>query len=193
MPDDRFQPHPDQDDAALAMALAALPLQTPRADGFAAIAHELALATPRPDHGDRGRRSTTAWLALAATLFAAIIGVRLLHPRTAFESDAASSDADTTRRLIEQSQQLDAVLATIDARSVPIDAASAMASVELENLIGLTDLQLNAATRDDEAEALWSRRVELMTRLAATRSSARFDALSDNDAAFLQDASYRID
>ena len=76
---------------------------------------------------------------------------------------------------------------------MPIDAASAMASVELENLIGLTDLQLNATSRDDEAEALWSRRVELMTRLAATRSSARFDALSDNGDAYLQRADYRID
>ncbi|MBK6725740.1 MAG: hypothetical protein IPG63_00540 [Xanthomonadales bacterium] len=190
MPDDRFPPNPDRDDAALATALRALPLRSPRAGGFAALSRELALVTPRPDRAFGTRRVATAWLALAATLFAAIVGVRVLHP----QPEAPSRDANaSTRELIEQSQQLDAILAALDARSVPIDAASAMASVELENLIGLTDLQLNATTRNDEAEALWSRRVELMTRLAATRSSARFDALSDNGDAYLQRADYRID
>jgi hypothetical protein len=68
-----------------------------------------------------------------------------------------------------------------------------MASAELENLIGLTDLQLNAADRDDEAQALWSRRVDLMTRLAATRAGSSFNTLTDNGGASLQNASYRID
>ena len=190
MPDDRFLSDPGRDDLVLAAALRALPLQAPRAGGFAALSRELALATPRAERSAGARRSATAWLALAATVFAAIVGVRALRPEPAVTVRDANA---STRELIEQSQQLDAILAALDARSVPIDAASAMASVELENLIGLTDLQLNATSRDDEAEALWSRRVELMTRLAATRSSARFDALSDNGGAYLQDANYRID
>ena len=105
----------------------------------------------------------------------------------------SASPSANTLALIAQSQQLDGLLATLDARSVPIDASAAMASAELEDLIGLTDLQLNAVTRDDEAQALWSRRVDLMSRLAATRAGSRYDTLSDNGGAYLQDANYRVD
>ena len=108
MPDDRFPPNPDRDDAALATALRALPLRSPRAGGFAALSRELALATPRPDRAFGTRRVAAAWLALAATLFAAIVGVRVLHPEPVVGMREASA---STRELIEQSQQLDAILA----------------------------------------------------------------------------------
>ena len=52
---------------------------------------------------------------------------------------------------------------------------------------------LNAVTRDEDAQALWSRRVNLMTRLADARTNTRFDTLSDIGSASLQNASYRID
>lgn len=193
MPDDRFPMSPADDDHDLAAALRALPLESPTRSAWAQLQRELAAAgaaaparTRTPQRG--------AWLALAATFTFALVGVRWFgadHGQDA-TPDVATVSADT-QALIEQSQQLDAALAALDARSVPLDAGSAMASVELENLIGLTDLQLNAVTREDEAQALWSRRVELMTRLAATRTSARFANLSDNGGAYLQDANYRID
>ncbi len=135
------------------------------------------------------------WIALAATLVAAVIGVRLLNPPETAPVVAATEQQPSaeTLALIEQSQRLDEVLATMDARSVPINASNAMASAELENLIGLTDLQLNAVRHDADAQALWSRRVDLMTRLADTRTNTRFGSISDNGGAYLQNANYRID
>lgn len=192
MRDDRHSmtPMPDNDDAALAGALRALPLATPQRSAWASLQRELAQSQPVAPQ----RRTLPKWIALAATVLAAIAGVRLLQPPASPETSAATTaPSEQTLALIEQSQHLDALIATLDARSVPIDAPSAMASAELEDLIGLTDLQLNTATRDDEAQALWSRRVDLMTRLADTRTTARFDALSDNGGAYLQNANYRID
>ena len=195
MPDDRIsmthaQPAPD--DAALAAALQSLPLATPARSVWMELQNELATAAmPNPK-----RRTLPKWIALAATLVAAVIGVRYYGstaPRDASTPPAGAAPSAETLALIEQSQQLDAVLATLDARSVPIDASNAMASAELENLIGLTDLQLNAVRHDGEAQALWSRRVDLMTRLAGTRTNARFGSDSDNGGAYLQNANYRID
>ena len=180
------------DDAALTAALQGLPLASPQRSAWSQLQAELAQAQEQPAQ----RRSLPKWIALAATLVAAVIGVRLLDapaPTPAPISSNPAQPSAETLALIEQSQQLDAVLAKLDARSVPIDASNAMASAELENLIGLTDLQLNAARRDDEAHALWSRRVELMNRLADTRTNARFDSTSDDGGAFLQNANYRID
>lgn len=191
MPDDRFSMHSGHDDRDLASALRALPLATPPRSVFADLARELAATSVTPTTAPRRTRS--AWIAVAATFVVALAGVRMFHPPS---DDTRSVDAalsPDTLALIAQSQQLDDMLATLDARSVPIDAGSAMASAELEDLIGLTDLQLNAADRDDEAQALWLRRVDLMTRLAATRAGSSFNTLTDTGGASLLDAGYQID
>lgn len=190
MPDDRSNLMKSDDDRALGAALRAMPMLTPRDGAWSALAMELA-TTPRQSYGPR--RAWPAWIGLAATLLAAVVGVRLLAPPDALVDRSANQTSPETLALIQQSQQLDEALAMLDARSVPIDGTSAMASAELENLIGLTDLQLNAVSRDDEAQALWRRRVDLMTRLANARTTTRFDALSDNGDAYLQNATYRID
>jgi hypothetical protein len=193
MPDDRFQMSIHDDERSLGDALRALPLATPTRSAWAELERELAVvAKPAPGRGRQ--HSRVAWLALAATFVLAVVGVRWFgaEPGRIEPAPSGGASADTLA-LIAQSQELDAVLAALDARSMPLDAGSAMASAELENLIGLTDLQLNAATHDDEAQALWSRRVDLMTRLAEARTRARFDALSDSGGASLQNASYRID
>ena len=54
-------------------------------------------------------------------------------------------------------------------------------------------LLLVLTCRDDEAQALWSRRVNLMNRLADARTTTRFDSYSDAGGAYLQNAAYRID
>lgn len=190
MPDERFDLMNPDDDRVLGAALRAMPTLTPRESEWSTLAAELA-KTPRPLHAPRRRWPT--WIGLAATLLAAVVGVRLLMPQQVHVEGTAHQPSPETLALIQQSQQLDETLAMLDARSVPIDGTSAMASAELENLIGLTDLQLNAVSRDDEAQALWSRRVDLMTRLANARTTTRFDALSDNGNAYLQNATYRID
>ena len=180
------------DDAALSAALQALPLATPARSAWMDIQNELAQSPRRTTQ----RRVLPKWIALAATVVAAVVGVRMYGTTTPVASTAPAAGvapSAETLALIAQSQQLDAVLATLDARSVPIDASNAMASAELENLIGLTDLQLNAVRHDGEAQALWSRRVDLMTRLAGTRTNARFGSDSDDGGAYLQNANYRID
>jgi hypothetical protein len=181
--------HDDDDD--LVAALRGLPLATPKRSVLAELERELAAATSSTATAPRRMRS--AWIALAATFVVALAGVRMFHPRAGDTGTTDAAPSVDTLALIAQSQQLDDMLATLDARSVAIDAESAMASAELEDLIGLTDLQLNATVRDDEAQALWSRRIDLMSRLAATRAGASFNTLSDNGGASLQNANYRID
>ncbi len=190
MPDDRFDLQTPDNGRALGAALRAMPLLAPRDGAWSALAAEL--TTTRPT-SRATRRVWPTWIGLAATLLAAVVGVRLLVPQNTQVEGLTSQPSAETLALIQQSQQLDETLAMLDARSVPIDGTSAMASAELENLIGLTDLQLNAVSRDDEAQALWSRRVDLMTRLANARTTMRFDALTDNGDAYLQNATYRID
>jgi len=190
MPDARFEIRTTEDDRALIATLRAMPVLAPRESAWSALAAELA-KTPRQQQAPR--RNWPIWIGLAATLLAAVAGVRLLAPDDAQVDGSDNRPSAEILALIRQSQQLDETIAMLDARSVPMDGTSAMASAELENLIGLTDLQLNAVSRDDEAQALWSRRVALMTRLANARTTTRFDALSDNGDAYLQNANYRID
>ena len=189
MPDDRFDMY-TEDERAISAALRALPLATPARSAWAALESELQRSHTAPA---TQRRHWPAWIGLAATLVAAVIGVRTFTPSMDDGVHANPQPSAETLALIEQSQRLDAALATLDARSVPMGAESAMASAELEDLIGLTDLQLNAVTRDDEAQALWSRRVNLMNRLADARTTTRFDSYSDAGGAYLQNAAYRID
>jgi len=149
MPDDRFPMHSADADRDLVAALRALPLASPKRSVYADLEHALVATRPSPL---RAGRTRGAWIALAACLVAAIAGVRLFHPA----ADMATTDAvpsPDTLALIAQSQRLDDMLATLDARSVPIDAGTAMASAELEDLIGLTDLQLSVAERPEESLA----------------------------------------
>ena len=192
MRDEYMLMNADDDAHELAAALRSLPLCAPNRSHFAELEGELTMPSAPP--AATPRRVRGAWIAVAATLVAAILGARLLHPRSLPHTDVVTAAPSTnTLALIAQSQQLDGLLATLDARSVPIDAGAAMACAEIEDLIGLTDLQLNAVDRDDEAQALWSRRVDLMSRLASTRAGNRYDSLSDNGGAHLQGANYRVD
>lgn len=193
MPDDRFPMNSADAEHDLVAALRTLPLQAPKRSVFADLERSLSGASTSVSITPSPRRQRGAWIALAATLLAAIAGARLFQPQTIDTVAMEASPSSDTLALIAQSQQLDDMLAMLDARSVPIDSESAMASAELEDLIGLTDLQLNATRRDDEAQALWSRRVALMSRLAVARAGPSFNALSDNAGASLLDARYRID
>ena len=186
MPDDRFPMHSADADRDLVAALRALPLASPKRSVYADLEHALVATRPSPL---RAGRTRGAWIALAACLVAAIAGVRLFHPA----ADMATTDAvpsPDTLALIAQSQRLDDMLATLDARSVPIDAGTAMASAELEDLIGLTDLQLSVAERPEESLALWQQRVLLMNELAEVRRTGRSRIAADN--ADMMPAAYRL-
>jgi hypothetical protein len=174
-----------QNDAALAAALRALPQSAPQPDLWPALARSLA-----------GRRRRVWRYALPAAL-AAGLALALLVPRTpshesgaptiasqtpATTSAVAASSATSTAELAqlhERSQTLERWIAAVAARA-PQDARDLMAAVEIEDLIGLVDVQLGGTRGDGDALPLWRQRVALLEDLATVRSNAF--ALAGDDA-----------
>ena len=62
-------------------------------------------------------------------------------------------------------------LARVDAANTPLDGPSLMAATEVEDLIGLVDVQLQGAASQPEAAALWRRRIALLEDLGAIRTA----------------------
>jgi hypothetical protein len=186
MPDDEVLHGHDP----LAAALAALPLESPAPGGFARIEATLARR--------RARAHLVRGLALAASLAAiALLPIVLLRDRPAPDVERAPTiaagaetavDPATRLALIEQNQQLEA---WVQAQGEPFDGATAYASAELEDLIGMLDVQLSM-TQDAAAEdALWRQRLGLLGELASIRS-AGVARLATNEAALVP-ATYQID
>lgn len=184
MPDDEVMREPD----SLAAALAALRLESPAPGGFARIEATLAKR--------RTRARLVRGLALAASLAAiAVVPFALRSDRTATAPEAptpiaaeTTPERPTRLALIEQNQQLEA---WVRAQDEPFDGATASAAAELEDLIGMLDVEL-AATRDRDAQdALWRQRLGLLSELASVRSQG-VTRLATNDAALVP-AAYRID
>ena len=141
MPDDDVMRGPD----SLAAALAALPLETPAEGGFARLAATL--------ERRRRRAMVVRGFALAASLAAiALVPLALMRggevaappatPVAATPAATAGTPAEAQRAaLIEQNEQLEA---WVRAQDEPYDGASAYASAELEDLIGVIDAELSA-------------------------------------------------
>jgi hypothetical protein len=173
----------------LADALRALPLAKLDGDPWARLAAELAPAA-RP-------RRRWAPLALAAGVAALALAFALLRfapqvatPATA-QHDGASDTGNGNNAAIATSAQSvpataanDARLAALQTRSqalerwldetrdqaAPLPAQDLAAAAEIENMIGLVDVQLSATERAD-ATGLWQRRVNLLEDLTALRYS----------------------
>src|SRR5687768_16245987 len=186
MPDHDVMREPD----SLAAALAALPLETPDPGGFARIEATLARR--------RARAHLVRGLALAASLAAiALVPIVMLRDRSAAPTETLPAIATTTEAardpatrlaLIEQNQQLEA---WVQAQDEPFDGATAYASAELEDLIGMLDVQLSA-THDAAAEdTLWRQRLDLLNELASVRSEG-VTRLATNESALVPSA-YQID
>ena len=176
----------------VAAALRGLPLPEPDASAWPAIAATLA-----------ARQRRTRWLvALPAMAAALVVGVAIslfISNQAATTQDAVADtrehpaglvDTNATRNLIAQNQALEASLRT-PARYVAQDGAAALASVELEDLIAMLDLQLGASSDPRETAALWQQRLVLMEELAQLRSPSSA-VLADNGGA-LQPAAYLVD
>jgi len=73
--------------------------------------------------------------------------------------------------LHQRSQTLERWIAAVAARA-PQDSRDLMAAVEVEDLIGLVDVQLGGAQGDTDALPLWRQRVALLEDLATIRSNA---------------------
>ncbi len=165
-PADRMNPHED----AFGAMLRSLPPVEPALDLWPV------LAAARQAEARRSLRRRRLFAIAAAIAVVALVPSLMRHgdthvdpvsPSTTSAHDVPSrSDADELR---ERSRQLERWLAAAGERA-PQDARTLMAVAELEDLVGLVDMQLSAARNDAEALPLWRQRVALLEDLAVTRS-----------------------
>jgi hypothetical protein len=179
----------DADERALGAALRKLPTLLPPVSALPRLQAHWAKHQPARNAWRKPQR----W-AIAAGLAVIGLGGVLLFENTTQETvtpnvAAASSNIE---RLMAQSAEWERALQRFEQQSIPIDAGSALASAELEDLIGLTDLQLGATETDMEAESLWQRRVSLMSRLAEVRTQSAWQRGSSEQNPRLLAATYPI-
>ena len=181
---DPLDVHPSE--AALAAALRALPESAPQPDLWPELARAL----------DQRRRSRV-WRYAIPVAAAAAIAVAVLLPKLTTHDRAvprsapiassvapdtpvstpAISDADELAALHTRSRALERWIAAVAARA-PQDGRDLMAAVEVEDLIGLVDVQLGGTRGDADALPLWRQRVALLEDLATIRGSGF--ALAEN-------------
>ena len=172
--------HPS--DASLAAALRALPESAPEPDLWPELSRAL---------GEK--RTPRRWRYVIPAAIAAAIALAVLLPRSAprdveaplanplaampapatpkstLESTPVSTDE--LAQLSRRSRTLERWIAAVAARA-PQDGRDLMAAVEVEDLIGLVDVQLGGASGDADALPLWRQRVALLEDLAAIRGNA---------------------
>jgi hypothetical protein len=178
---DRLDVHPS--DAALAAALRALPESTPQPDLWPDLARTLA------ERGrTRWRRYAIPFAAAAALAIALLAPSLVTHaPQAPIASTpvvpspaatAATPQDGELAALHERSRTLERWIAAVSARA-PQDGRDLMAAVEVEDLIGLVDVQLGGSRGDADALPLWRQRVALLEDLAAIRGNGAAFAASD--------------
>jgi len=149
--------------------------------------------------GDRAVPARRRWfvpLALAAALVLAAVALQLRRPapqsaqpvaaatvapdRASSNANAANSTKGTNVQesargqlaaLQQRSQALERWLHETARSATPLPGQDLAAAAEIEDMIGLVDVQLNAAPRDAELP-LWGRRVALLEDLTALRYSS---------------------
>lgn len=88
---------------------------------------------------------------------------------------STNTPTDSTAELAElrsESSRIEEWLRTLKADETPLDGRSLMAATEIEDMIGLIDLQLAAGSdTGSDTYALWRDRVELLRDLAAVRTT----------------------
>jgi hypothetical protein len=175
----------------LGEALRALPLAAPPGDEWTLLRERL---LREQSHPERPRASAWRRYVLPAALAAALAGAFLVlrappasAPATVAHVAASSStngtqadrihDAqnaanqpDRLAQLQQRSQALERWLRETGRDAAPLQGQDLAAAAEIENLIGLVDVEL-AAPRQTRASALWQRRVGLLEDLAALRYS----------------------
>jgi hypothetical protein len=178
MPDERtitmFPAEPD--DPRLREALRGLPTAEPRHSALPQLQARLARR--------KRQRALQRWLPLAA---AAAIGVLALFPllRGGLPQPATPDDPGmdaATAALIAQNQVYESALRSAAFSGRPLSARSALAGAEIEDLIGMLDLELSAAPDADAAHALWQQRLALMQELASVRTNDLSDRLTADNA-----------
>ncbi len=162
--------HPMNPTDPLGAALRALPQAEPPGDLFAQIKHTLQARRPP-------RRRWIWPTAIAASVLLGLLLVRnhpVLPTPTPGQAQTSAPAPSTAaalelQRLREHSRSLERWLGGMPA-GAPRDGRSLMAAAELEDLVGLVDVQLSAARSESESLPLWRQRVALLEDLAAVRS-----------------------
>ena len=181
----------------LADALRALPLQAPERSAWPELAARLPQTgngKPQTEKREPMRR-----FVVPAALAAALAGVFLVAhqhtppgvshppspgPATIAAPNASSStnsaqvsnvhnaamDAAQLATLQQRSQDLERWLRETGDAAVPLQGQDLVAATEIENLIGLVDVEL-AAPHETQAAQLWKQRVGLLEDLSALRYS----------------------
>jgi len=174
------------EERATAAALQQLPLLAPPADQFARVA----IAIARRKRIPRVRQvlfAVAAVIALAAVI-PSVIRQSNEQPAVVATTSSQPPVDDPSQELIARNQWLEAM---VRAQGEPMDAASAYASAELEDLIGMVDVQLSATDEPAEQVALWEQRLSLMQNLASVRTQSM--AVVRNEEPAFMPASYQID
>ena len=169
-------------DAELAARLRALPQHEP----VPCLWNEIALSLPMPATSSKPHRRwhPYAALALTASLLVAALLPWSMHeasqPVTVQQPAAATQDSADLGWLRSRSAQLEAWLGELPQAPVA-NGRDLMATVEVEDLIALVDLQLDATRNPGEALPLWRQRVALLEALSVLRSAPYgvADALAD--------------
>lgn len=143
-------------------------------------------ATTHPDRTcparpHRGRRRAPAALAAGLALLAiallpgsrdAVAPPPTTHTAGSVAAPGAHTAPDSTAGLRGESGRIEEWLRTLKADETPLDGRSLMAATEIEDMIGLIDLQLAAGSdTGSDAQALWRNRVALLRDLAAVRTT----------------------
>ena len=176
------------EDRALAAALRALPMLHPPVSALPRLQ-----SLWKAEQAQRKPARHARWSAIAAGIAVISLGmVMLTRPAPEIATQALSPAQRKIELLMAQSAEWERALHRFEQQSIPMDAGMALASAELEDLIGLTDLQLGATETDSQAEWLWQRRVSLMSRLAEVRTQSAWRRGSTEQNPLLLAASYPI-
>ena len=180
----------EQTNSSLADALRALPQHAPNGDVWSQLAAELGAPV-------RARRRTWPYFAAAAAVLIAVAATLTMPHQPATVPNVATSNAtsantsepanvatvepsnhdqithDQITALQTRSRELEQWLHQTAGAAAPLPGRDMAAAAEIENLIGIVDVQLTApdqSNRRDE-EKLWRRRVDLLEDLTALRYS----------------------
>lgn len=173
-------------DDALGAALRDLPLAAPSASAWPDLERALRAGGAATRPAVRKRYAIPAALAAALALFVVwpnrVQTPGNVEPAAAPTTTLAATPAPSVDRLRDESQRIEGWLRKVAASGAPLNGQDLMAATEVEDLIGLIDVQLGSANdASSDAAALWRQRVDLLRDLAAIRTNAY--SLADNGVA----------
>lgn len=159
------------------------------------LRHHGAAHSARRVRTDRNATSRRHWLPVSVAAALALIAVALMPTNrldtppsettspatvagtgapvtTAAAVDDAATGIAELAQLRGESARIEEWLRLLKADETPLDGRSLMAATEIEDMIGLIDLQLAAGSDSTgDTQALWRNRVALLRDLAAVRTT----------------------